>query len=209
MMKFKVKFGTEWRFSRLIYLPLVMIITNGCAEFQFHENLKSQLSDKAIWVEPPYVHQEDEKSCGLAVIAMLTQFYKKPITELQRQVLIAESGRLGGIKGATLVETLKNAGYFATLFPGTIEIGITSLYENLNHGRPLIVMLEMGESQPIAGKQQFINHHYVLVTGYDPATNKIVLYDPAQGKEIVKASDFSARWERDNRFTILAIPEGT
>ena len=49
-------------------------------------------------------------------------------------------------------------------------------------------------------------NHYVLVTGYDPATKQIVIHDPQFGMQVWAESEFQKAWGRADFFTLLAVP---
>ena len=81
------------------------------------------------------------------------------------------------------------------LFEGTLDRSATGLYTHVDRGRPLLVLNEIGGAM-----------HYVLVIGYDPHADDLVLFDPIRGRVLVPASSFAREWEPARRFTVLAVP---
>ncbi|MEW6087006.1 MAG: papain-like cysteine protease family protein [bacterium] len=161
-----------------------------------NENI-SLFSNKAVLLELPFEAQKKTNLCGLASVEMITRYYGIRLNNAQCKTLLDEAERNQGITGAALKTVLEEAGYFVVVFPGTIDHEFTGIYRHLDSQRPLILMLDAEN-----GKAS----HYVILTGYDPERNVIMLSDPGKGRVVMSLENFKKRWELLNNFTLLAIP---
>jgi len=174
------------------------VYLSGCAPLNGLFAPAPRLSKAAIVLNVPYHKQTSEDLCGLAVAKMLTDYYHLPLTTLGHKQLLQEAQKTAGISGASLEVALQKAGYFVAVFEGSLNHKVTGLYYHLDRHRPLIVMyLHKGD----------VLGHYVIVTGYDPIQNLLVVLDPAAGREVMRAGQFLAQWKRSGQFTLLAMPK--
>lgn len=182
----------------LFIFVFFLLIASGCSTFQKSKpTLTDYLSSRAVRIEFPLVFQEDEKTCGLAAVDMLTQYYGVNLNDPLRRRMLDEVASENSISGNTLKQVLEEAGYRVVVFPGTLDKESTGIYHHLEQGRPVIVML--GSNGADVG-------HYCLVSGYDPKQDLVILSDPKLGEYATKESDFLEFWERKGRFTLIAEP---
>ena len=90
----------------------------------------------------------------------------------------------------------EDSGFWAAVFAGHLMNPQTGLFNEIDRGRPLIVMLK-----------KRLESHYVLVSGYDPKNKLLILNDPAQGFVALSIKRFKADWEGSGKFSLLGIPE--
>lgn len=188
-------------FTGLIFIIILSLMLSSCSmlnKFSKQNESISQISDKAVLLELQFEAQKKPNLCGLASVEMLTRYYGVRLNDAQYKILLDEAEKNQGITGTTLKTVLKEAGYFVTVFPGTIDHEFTGIYRHLDSQRPLILML---------GVENDKANHYVILTGYDPESNVIILLDPGKGRIDISLDNFKKRWELLRRFTLLAIPE--
>jgi ABC-type bacteriocin/lantibiotic exporter with double-glycine peptidase domain len=156
------------------------------------------LSDQAVLLDLPVVHQDAPDLCGEVALEMLTRYYNIPLTDNQETRLKNEAKQEAGIPGSTLKQVLEEQGYFVAVFSGTLDRKVSGLYNHLDKRRPLIVMIE-GDGPD--------KNHYVLAVGYDEGTNAIVLLDPVRGEIAMPLVNFKKAWGKVDNFTMLAVPK--
>lgn len=186
--------------TRLFLLfSLILFSSAGCSILKNSKpSLSDLLSSRAVRIEMPLIYQEDEKSCGVAVIDMLTRYYGVLLSDSLRKRVQNEVKSHQSVSGQTLKEVLEETGYRVAVFPGTLDYEPTGLYRHLEAERPLIVLFGLEESQI---------GHYSLVSGFDPVQGWIVITDSKKGEFATSTEDFLRYWERGERFTLLAEPK--
>jgi ABC-type bacteriocin/lantibiotic exporter with double-glycine peptidase domain len=179
------------------FLLALCAVLCGCGTLDVRPSASFRYSGEALRLGVPPLKQESPSLCGLAALQMLTRYYGTPLSPGARDALASTAALSGGSSGALLKSTLEAHGYFASVFPGGLDDGATGVYGHLRAGRPLIVMLSIGEYR-----------HYVVVVGFDPARDVLIVEDPASGQLAMRTRQFRAMWEPSNRFTLLAVPRG-
>lgn len=175
-------------------LPALSLLAFGCAT---NTGMRT-LSDQAVLLDLPVVHQTSPNLCGEVAAEMLTRYYNVLLTDQQEKDLKKQAVKEKGITGSTLKEVLEEQGYFVAVFSGTLDREESGLYRHLDLRRPLIVMIEGNGPD---------KNHYVLAVGYDEGTNAIVLLDPVRGEIAMPLVNFKKVWARVNNFTLLAVPK--
>ena len=178
--------------SSFLILGAALFLT-GCAT----SNGLKVLSDQAVLLDLPVVHQTSANLCGEVALEMLTRYYGVPLTAGQEVQLKKEADREKGLPGSALKEVLEEQGYFVAVFSGSLDRKVSGLYHHLDLKRPLIVMIEG------SGRDR---NHYVLAVGYDEGTDTIVLLDPVRGEIVMPLINFRKAWGKVDDFTMLAVP---
>jgi ABC-type bacteriocin/lantibiotic exporter with double-glycine peptidase domain len=154
------------------------------------------LTEHTVLLVVPAVPQEELHECGLASLATLCGFHGVAIPAAEQQRLAALAREREGLSGAELRAVLIDLGMEAFLFQGSLDWAATGLYHQIDRGRPPLVMISRdGETM-----------HTCLITGYDPSTESVYLYDPVRGHLRVETDDFDELWSNARRFTLLALP---
>jgi ABC-type bacteriocin/lantibiotic exporter with double-glycine peptidase domain len=155
------------------------------------------LSESAVMLDLPLVHQDELYECGLVAMSALCQYWSVEIPPEQRAELSRLAADEKGLSGDELRAALEADGMEVFLFHGSLDRTETGLYRHVDAGRPLLVMVSPdGE-----------NHHYCLVLGYDEPKRNVVLLDPARGQVLRPCDAFEKSWESCQRFTLLATPK--
>jgi len=171
-------------------LGLCLLVASSCSSTR----KPSPLSESAVRLDLPLVHQDALYDCGLASISALCQYWGVLIPDAQRELLARTAQESSGLSGDELRTALEQLGMEIYLFPGTLDRTPTGLYGHVDAGRPPLVMLSADGS----------THHYGLVLGYDEPRGNLILLDPRKGELLVPVAVFERNWERCQRFTLLA-----
>lgn len=193
----------SWQTSlRVCAVLLCLGALSGCALVPAllpHESLKGYaLSDKARMLPVPIVHQKDASLCGLVAMQMVAEYYHSPLKAADVTRLTLATTQQHGLTGAELQTAFQNAGYFAVIYPGTLDHSTAGLYAQLDAGRPVIVMIRNPQSQYA---------HYLVVSGYDPVKQLVIFVDPVNGVLATPATQFQMSWDTVKRFSLLAVPQ--
>ena len=154
-----------------------------------------------VWLDVPFVKQE-KNGCGAASIAMIMQYWgqqqhNSPAAasdpdQIQR---VLYSKKAHGIYASDLEQYLDEHGFRTFAFRGEWS----DLESNLAKGRPLLLALKPGQSDPL---------HYVVITGVDAQEGIVLMNDPAQRKLLKQdRSDFEKQWKAAGNWTLLAVPQ--
>jgi len=155
------------------------------------------LSESAVTLDLPLVHQDELHECGLSAISALVQYWSLEIPPDLRAQLAQQADQENGLTGGDLRRALESVGMETFLFRGALDRSETGLYRHVDAGRPLLVMFSLDEDR----------NHYGLVLGYDEARQTIVLLDPARGEVLRRVEVFERSWNDCSRFTLLAVPK--
>jgi ABC-type bacteriocin/lantibiotic exporter with double-glycine peptidase domain len=154
-----------------------------------------------VWLDVPFVKQE-KNGCGAASIAMVMQFWQRQqglaptaVPDAPEIHLSLYSSKAHGIYASDLERYFEQHGYRAFAFEGRVQ----DLQDHLAKGRPLIVALQPAAKTPL---------HYVVVAGFDPAKNVVLVNDPAERKLLQRdLSTFKKEWKGAGNWTLLAVPQ--
>ena len=177
---------------KIVYI--LMVVMSACA-------LVCAAEGSGVWLDIPFVKQE-KNGCGAASIAMVMQFWQRQqgITpsadsDAPNIQLALYSLKAHGIYASDLERYFERHGYRAFALEGRAE----DLKEQLAKGRPLIVALKPAAGAPL---------HYVVVAGFDPEHNLVLLNDPAERKLLKQdLNAFEKQWKGTGNWTLLAVPQ--
>jgi ABC-type bacteriocin/lantibiotic exporter with double-glycine peptidase domain len=151
------------------------------------------------WIDVPYVRQQ-RNGCGAACVAMVMQYWNKArgreaaldSAEILRALYNPDAH---GVYASRMESYLREHGFRTFAFRGTME----DLRQHLADGRPLIVCLAPGgRGAPL---------HYVVVAGFNPAQQTILVNDPARRKLLaMDRARFTKEWAAAQDWTLLAVP---
>lgn len=156
----------------------------------------TEVSSEAVLLTIPMVPQDELYECGLASMSALCAYYGRTVPDERRAALVETASREEGLSGAELRDALRDAGFDVYIFPGTLDHGVSGLYQHVDGGRPLLVMISPDRE----------SNHYCLFTGYDPEHGNVFLLDPRRGSLVIPTSSFAALWSKARSFTLLAVP---
>jgi predicted double-glycine peptidase len=182
------------RASGPLALALAGVALTSCTSMRSPDTLV--LTPETVLIVVPSVPQEKRDECGLASLASLCGYWGVELPEDVSRRLSARADERDGLSGGELRAALRESGFDAFLFQGTLDWEPTGLYRQVDCRRPPLVMISRdGERR-----------HACLFTGYDGSTGSVYLFDPKRGHLRVPESDFEELWENARRFTLLALP---
>jgi len=158
------------------------------------------VSDSAVMLEVPIVHQDELYDCGMAAISALCAYYAVVRSPEQSAALAEHAAQSQGLSGAEVRDFLEAQGFEVLLFRGTLDHSETGALRHVDAGRPLLVMISL---------DQGILFHYCLLVGYDPGMDTIHLLDPRRGLVLLPTQQFERLWTPSDKFCMMALPSGT
>jgi ABC-type bacteriocin/lantibiotic exporter with double-glycine peptidase domain len=178
----------------LISLSCLYLLLSRAACADPPASLPERVKLDAAWIK-----EESPELGGLAVVEMVANFYRQPLTEDQKDWLRACSKKTSGITGNDLLMVMKTAEYEAVIFSGELSPQEPAgLYYQLRQRRPLMVMVTSKDGR---------NSHFDLIVGYNQNQAKLYFIDPSTGPLTLSTRDFAPAWEKAHCFTLLAMPE--
>jgi uncharacterized protein YvpB len=164
-------------------------------------SLLSATGPPALWLDVPFVKQE-KNGCGAASVAMVMQYWLRQsghpegtgadAAHIQRALY---SSRAKGIYGSAIEKYFREQNFRTFTLQGTWS----DLRQQVERGRPLIVMLRPARQTPL---------HYAVVTGVDPVHELVLLNDPAERKlQKLDRATFEKSWNAAGNWTLLALPQ--
>jgi ABC-type bacteriocin/lantibiotic exporter with double-glycine peptidase domain len=175
----------------MLVLGVLFFAAAGC---RTETTRPTPLSESAVRLDLPLVHQDALYDCGLASISALCQYWGVAIPAEERAALARTAADNAGLSGSDLTAALEGLGLEVFLFHGTLDRTATGVYGQVDAGRPPLVMLSADGTV----------HHYGLVLGYDEPRGNLILLDPTKGEILVPVAAFDRNWARCQRFTLLA-----
>jgi len=143
-------------------------------------------------LDVPFVAQKKD-TCGAAALAMVLRYWGDAVShdEVARTLLTPE---LYGIAGSRLAEFARGRGLEAVAYRGDMA----NLRDFVGKGRPLIVAWDMGRGR----------FHDVVVVGFDPDRDTVIVHNPAEGAaRPVKSGKFEKLWQGSGFWTLLVARE--
>jgi hypothetical protein len=149
----------------------------------------------AVLLKVPPVRQEGRYLCGIAAAKMVEQYYGLEFSSATAAALFAEA-KDHGATGGGLKKAFEDSGYYAEVFPGTLDHEVTGLYRYLDRGWPVIIMLGRPD----------VAAHYVVLIGYDDQDHRLAFLDPERGPIVDELEEFNRVWVQSRNFALLAVP---
>jgi tetratricopeptide (TPR) repeat protein len=178
----------------LVAITAVSLIA-ACAANPFRKvdgvtaNSTIEISDTAFFPQEAY-------QCGPAALATVLESSGVPVTpeQLVPLVFIPERG------GSLQTEIIATARTFGRI-PYVIEPAFAALLRELDAGRPVLVLQNLGVSFAPAW-------HYAVVIGYSSARSEIILRSGTTERLIQTARTFVNTWRRSDYWGIVLLPAG-
>lgn len=152
------------------------------------------------WVQVPgvpVVRQEHTSDCGSAALSSVLRYWGKNETArgIERQ-LGRDEEEAPGARAGDLRDYARERALSAYVFEGTLE----DIHHELTIGRPVIV----GVHQPLSSGR--VLAHYLVVVGYHPKRDRILVMDPAHGWREDSVEGFAREWGSARRLTLVVFP---
>jgi len=145
----------------------------------------------AVVLDVPFVPQAKD-TCGAAALAMVMRYWEVPASHDEIAAALLEP-QLQGIAGSRLEAFARERGLTALAYKGDAA----HLREYLAKGRPLIVAWRVAPDR----------YHNVVVVGFDPDRDEVLVNDPSEGaSRRVGSRAFEERWSGAGHWTLLVLP---
>jgi ABC-type bacteriocin/lantibiotic exporter with double-glycine peptidase domain len=156
------------------------------------------VSQSAVMLEVPIIHQDQLYDCGMAAISALCAYYAVLPNPEQSAELATRAEASHGLSGGEVRVFLEAQGFEVLLFRGTLDHSETGALRHLDAGRPLLVMISFDNGTLF---------HYCLLVGYDPGLDSVHLLDPRRGLVMLPTQRFDQVWQPSERFCMIALPD--
>jgi hypothetical protein len=144
----------------------------------------------SLEAEVPFLPQTPDL-CGGAAVAMVFRYWGDTQADVQQFAPLVDR-KAGGIAQTALVAAVRERGWQATAFTGSVD----ALRGHLGRRQPIVVLLH----------DRGRRYHYVVVTAVDTAG--VTVHDPSWGpSRLIRHDEFARRWGAA-RFWSLAIVPG-
>lgn len=176
-----------------------ILLLSGCASTPQSDRLlqdpPTELVKPVELTDTPFFPQT-RYQCGPAALATLLQDQDVKVTpgELTDQVYIP--ARKGSLQ-IEMVATTRRHGLIPYLLPGQLDV----LLEEIRHGRPVLVLQNLGMSWYPAW-------HYAVVVGYDLQDELLILRSGTTRRYRVSLHTFERTWQRSRNWAMIALPPG-
>ncbi len=158
--------------------------------------------------------QGPDVACGPACLASVAAYWDRPVSNRKLHESLGPSADHPAHSADELAAAARSMGLKA--YPYQSELA--NLDSNLEHGRPVIVLLrrpvlgELGELgmdgslvERVAAGMLPKHNHWVVVVGSDKAG--VVVHDPALGLVRVDRKTFDSWWSDRARMALLVMPD--
>jgi ABC-type bacteriocin/lantibiotic exporter with double-glycine peptidase domain len=187
------------RYQRLAIILAPVAISAGCILSPIRAYDPRRISPGSICLDVPIVRQPDQVTCGLCVAEMLSQYYRMPISDEDRDLIRRRAVSEQGTPAKLLKAVLERSGFRVIIFKGESLDGDTptSITYHLRKKRPLVVMVSA------RGRRD----HYMVVSGRDVANDMIIFEDPGKGHVMCRGWVFRRMWAQSDFLVLLAVPD--
>ena len=189
---------TRWIFGLLLAASL-----SGCASVAPFKGFAIE-GDSVYVAGLPPIRQDRHYACGAACVAAVAGYWNVSLTEFRAK----RPQMPGDATGLDLQQLAADLGLQAFAYRGSME----DLRENLQKGRPLIVMIPQPvlptgglTGVPLINAWNRWGHkpaHWVVVLGLT-RDKSVILHDPESGPMEVKPEAFQAWWAQKDHLTVL------
>jgi predicted double-glycine peptidase len=184
--------------------PLALLLT-GCVSVSSFEGLPLSGDDIYLAGIPP-VRQDERYACGEACLAAVAAYWEVPLAAFREKF----SSLPREASGPGLQAQAEALGLQAVVYRGSVD----DLRDNLQKGRPLIVMIPkpVSPAMPPGGllgrlARSISEHaphppHWVIVLGVR-RDGAVILHDPASGPLTIQQPKFVADWAAEGNACVL------
>jgi tetratricopeptide (TPR) repeat protein len=185
------------RTDSFVILMSVALALSGCASSPaLKDSLDPRNADLIELTDTPFFPQESQQ-CGPASLAMLLSAAGKPTdpAELVDEIFLPKRE---GTLSIEIVAAARSRG----LLPYTIDPNVAALWNELNVGRPVLVMQNLG-------LRSWPKWHYAVVIGYNAEKNEVTLRSGTTAVKRMSLRTFERTWMFADRWGLILLPPGT
>jgi ABC-type bacteriocin/lantibiotic exporter with double-glycine peptidase domain len=177
---------------------LACLLASGCYLGSAKSTTPAELAGEGGWevIETvPEVRQVAREDCGAAALAMVLNYWGRPVT-------LDEIGRAGlpdsdrGFKAALLRDLAVRQGLQAFLIQGQPD----DLEREIHRHHPVLV--------GVMKRHFFRNYpHYEVVVGVNRQKQRVLTLDPAHGLRVNGSDAFATEWAKAGHLTLVIFPQ--
>jgi len=180
----------------LVYLLVLSLVASGCIS-NAEKTPSIEWNVKAIELTATPFFPQIQYQCGPASLA--TVLNESGLTT--DPVTLAAEVYIPGRKGTLQVEIIAAIRRHGRV-PYEIDKGLQSIIDQLEHGMPVLVLLNLGISAlPV--------YHYAVVIGYEPDSDSIIMRSGEDYRLLMSRQQFSSAWSKPGRWALTVPPAGT
>lgn len=142
------------------------------------------------------VRQRHQSDCGPAALSAVLQFWGLPDSRRQVEAEVSGGQATPGATAGDLRDYARDRGLSAYVFEGSLE----DIRHELRAGRPVIV----GVHQQFTSER--VLAHYVVVIGYHPRKQQVLVMDPAFGFRQDSVAGFLKEWRGSHELVLVVLP---
>lgn len=153
--------------------------------------LSAQANAPHVLLRVPFFPDKTDQ-CGPSTLAALLSFWGQPVQPQDLRTEMYEA-KLKGTLPMDLVHTAKTHLLEVKMVSGTLQ----QLRDELNAGRPVLAMLNLGFDMMPVG-------HYVIITGYDEDKGGLFMHSGGKANRFVSYKKFEKQWRKADYWALLA-----
>jgi hypothetical protein len=176
----------------------MLLLLTGCASKP--PLLPSLISSESVLtsleLEATPFHPQKQYQCGPAALATLLDHSGVPVTaeSLVPHVYLPDK------KGSLQIELVAASRRFNRI-PYQINPNMTALIEELQAGRPVLILQNLGlKLWPV--------WHYAVVIGYSVEADELILRSGVTWREVLSTHRFLATWKHSDNWAIVLLKPG-
>jgi ABC-type bacteriocin/lantibiotic exporter with double-glycine peptidase domain len=177
---------------------LACLLASGCYLGSARSTTPAELVGEGGWevIEAiPDIRQIDREDCGAAALAMVLNYWGRPITR-DEITLASPPAPDRGLRAALLRDIAVRQGLQAFLIqgqPGDLE-------REIHRRHPVLVGMM---------KRYFFRNypHYEVVVGINRQKQRVLTLDPAHGLRVNGSDAFATEWAKAGRLTLVIFPQ--
>jgi ABC-type bacteriocin/lantibiotic exporter with double-glycine peptidase domain len=175
-------------------------MASGCYLGSARSTTPAELAGEGGWevIEAvPDVRQIHREDCGAAALAMVLNYWGRPLTR-DGISLASPPAPDRGLRAALLRDIAVRQGLQAFLIQG--QVG--DLDREIHRHHPVLVGMM---------KRYFFRNypHYEVVVGINRQKQRVLTLDPAHGLRVNSREGFATEWAKTGRLTLVVFPQPT
>lgn len=193
----------------LLSLVLMLAAASGCRNARHFEGMCLHDEAAGRFVMVPPVAQDCTMACGASACAAVLAYHAVPMSRVMARIHESEADRAWS--APEIAAVARDVGLETYFYKGSLEDALA----NVNHGRPVIVLLRgpprIGRYPSLQWFRETVHMlvaeaHWVVVVGWS-GPHDVVLLDPAHGYVVMRRRELQEEWRRARNACVLISPK--